>query len=269
MSHSITKVKEIEESFLELKVLVEEHKAELDVVHVGADSIYEKMESLICSVDANRAEADQAFVKVELYKAELREIREQMDGVVNLADGLAARMQETKASTGKGKGGPLPQPPPGLSDELREFVGSEVRKEMTKSHDDLSKRSSESFAKITAAVDKLRGDFDHRPMYADEGGRRSKDWTTRIVDRKNFKEKVNKFEGKGGELEVKSYIFSLKMFLCEDRRFLEMLKLLEKRDAEVDLKLVKELQDKGWDVTDMNSQLYQILCDCALPKSTA
>ena len=136
----------------------------------------------------------------------------------------------------------------------------------TKSYEDLSKWSSESFATITAAVDKLQSDFDRRP---DEGGRRSKDSTTRIVDRKNFKEKVNKFEGKGGELEVKSYIFSLKMFLCEVRRFLELLKFLEKRDAEVDLKLVKELEDKGWDVADMNSQLYQILCDCALPKSTA
>ena len=48
-----------------------------------------------------------------------------------------------------------------------------------------------------------------------------------------------------------------------------MLKLLEKRDAEVDMKFVKELEAKGWDVADMNSQPYQILCDCSSPKSTA
>ena len=68
---------------------------------------------------------------------------------------------------------------------------------------------------------------------------------------------------------MKSYIFSLKMFLCEDRQFLELLKMLEKRDKEVDAKLIKELNAKGWDVADMNSQLYQILCDCAVPKSSA
>ena len=59
------------------------------------------------------------------------------------------------------------------------------------------------------------------------------------------------------------------MFLCEDKRFLELPKVLEKRDAEVDMKFVKELEAKGCNVANLNSQLYQVLCDCSLPKSTA
>ena len=100
---------------------------------------------------------------------------------------------------------------------------------------------------------RVRSDLDRRPVYADESGRRSKDSTTRTVDCKNFKGKVNKFEGEAGELEVKSYIFSLKMFLCEDKRFLQLLKFSEKRDAEVDLKFIKELEDKGCDVGDISN----------------
>ena len=68
---------------------------------------------------------------------------------------------------------------------------------------------------------------------------------------------------------MKSHIFSLKMFLCEERRLLELLKLLEKRDKEVSAELIQELKDKGWDVVDMSSQLYEILCVCAVPKSSA
>ena len=51
------------------------------------------------------------------------------------------------------------------------------------------------------------------------------------------------------------------MFLCEDKRFLEFLELLVKRDAEVTLKFIKELEVKGWDAAGMNTQLYQILID--------
>ena len=59
------------------------------------------------------------------------------------------------------------------------------------------------------------------------------------------------------------------MFSWEDRRFLELLKLLEKRDSKVDVKFVKELEDRGWNLADVNSQLYQIWCGCSLSKSTA
>ena len=48
-----------------------------------------------------------------------------------------------------------------------------------------------------------------------------------------------------------------------------MPKLPEKRDLEVDNQFVDKLTDKGWHAADMKSQLYQILCGCALPKSTA
>ena len=53
------------------------------------------------------------------------------------------------------------------------------------------------------SVTKLREDWEKRPVYAGED-RRPKDHSTRIVARKNFKEKVNRFEGKGGKLEVKA-----------------------------------------------------------------
>ena len=133
---------------------------------------------------------------------------------------------------------------------------------------DLTKWVEGRFTEVSEGMDKLRADFDKRPVYAGED-RRPKDTSSRIVDRKNFKEKVNRFEGKGGELEVKSFIFSLKMFLTDDRKFLEILKALEKRDQEVDGAYVKELAEKGYNISDLNSQLYQILCDCAVPKSTA
>ena len=58
---------------------------------------------------------------------------------------------------------------------------------------------------VTDGVDKLRVDLEKRPVHAGED-RRPKDSSSRIVDRRNFKEKVNRFEGKGGELEVKSFI---------------------------------------------------------------
>ena len=45
--------------------------------------------------------------------------------------------------------------------------------------------------------------------------------------------------------------------------------MLAKRNKEVDMKLVQELEAKGWGVADLNSQLYQILCDCAVAKSMA
>ena len=48
--------------------------------------------------------------------------------------------------------------------------------------------------------------------------RRAKD--RRIVDRKNFREKVNKLEGKGGEVEVKAYVFPLKVIFADDAGYL-------------------------------------------------
>ena len=33
--------------------------------------------------------------------------------------------------------------------------------------------------------------------------------------------------------------------------------------------MMKKLADEGWGIANLNSQLYQILCDCAVPKSAA
>ena len=41
---------------------------------------------------------------------------------------------------------------------------------------------------MSGKVVKLQTDLDRRPVYADDGGRMSKDSTARIVDRKDFKE---------------------------------------------------------------------------------
>ena len=61
----------------------------------------------------------------------------------------------------------------------------------------------------------------------------------------------------------------MKLLLTDDGKILELLKALEKRDKEVEAAYVKELADKGWVIADLNSQLCQILCDCAVPKSAA
>ena len=46
-------------------------------------------------------------------------------------------------------------------------------------------------------------------------------WSKRIIDRKNFKEKVMKLEGRGGEPEMRAFSFSLRMFLSEDKSYLD------------------------------------------------
>ena len=82
----------------------------------------------------------------------------------------------------------------------------------------------------------------------------------------------------GGESEMRSFVFSLRMFLSEDKRYLELMDVLENLDEELEESIVEKLKEtngvrdgvEGFpDIEDMNVQLYQILCDSAIPKTPA
>ena len=94
-------------------------------------------------------------------------------------------------------------------------------------------------------------------------------WSKRIIDRKNFKEKVMKLEGRGGEPEMRAFSFSLRMFLSEDKSYLKLMDALEKLDDEVTDETVAELTKEFPELADMNAQLYMILCDASIPRSPA
>ena len=75
---------------------------------------------------------------------------------------------------------------------------------------------------------------------------------------------------------MRAFAFSLRMFLSEDKKYISLLDALEKLAEEIDedcvAKLEKSVDEGGGgfdDIADLNSQLYMVLCDAAVPRSPA
>ena len=107
-----------------------------------------------------------------------------------------------------------------MTSQLEELTAATGRIEQLERDDDLK----DEVAALKTVCDTLSEDVGRLKLApahgenARDSRKGHKDLERRIVDRKNFKEKMVKIDGNGGEEEARALTFNLKMFLSDDKR---------------------------------------------------